>query len=69
MKTTNKKYRDSFFERKVSELDVESLKEAKQIYEGLKSYNRIVERYGAERVQQWLNISKEEKKSLIGGGR
>ncbi|ADU28494.1 hypothetical protein [Evansella cellulosilytica] len=69
MKSTNKEYRDSFFERKASELDVESLKEAKQIYEGLKHYNRIIERYGVERVQQWTNISKEEKKSLIGGER
>ncbi|WP_077318164.1 hypothetical protein [Virgibacillus proomii] len=67
MNKPNKKYRDNFYAKKASELNVKSPKDAKQIYEGLKHYTRLIEKYGYDQVQQWFNVLQGKSKDLFGG--
>lgn len=67
MKKTNKSYREDFYAKKAVELNAKSSKEAKQIYEGLKHYTRLKEKYGLNHVKRWINVLEGGGKSTKGG--
>lgn len=67
MKKANKSYSEEFYTKKADELSVKSPKEAKQIYEGLKHYTRLTEKYGLNQVQNWLSVLQGISNSSIGG--
>jgi hypothetical protein len=67
MKKANKSYREEFYTKKAVELNVNSQKEAKQIYEGLKHYARLTEKYGLNQVHHWLSVLQGISNSSIGG--
>jgi len=67
MKKKNKKYSDNFYVSKANELNVKSPKDAKQIYEGLKHYTRLTDKYGHDQVQEWFNVLQEKSNESLGG--
>ncbi|MCP1156608.1 hypothetical protein [Bacillus infantis] len=66
MKKTNKSYHEEFYAKKAVELNVKSTKEAKQIYEGLKHYARLTEKYRLNQVQHWHSVIQGISNSSIG---
>lgn len=67
MKITNQTYRESFYAKKALELNVESVKEAKQIYEGIKHFTRLLEKYGDDQIETWVHTLKKENKGSVRG--
>lgn len=67
MKIANRTYRESFYEKKAIELNVESVKEAKQIYEGIKHYTRLLEKYGDDQIETWIRTLQKENKGSVRG--
>lgn len=66
MRKTNKEYLECFYKKKAVELKVGSPREAKKIYEGLKQFTRLVDKYGMKQVQQWMSLPHSEVFNFLG---
>lgn len=67
MKITNQTYREIFYSKKAVELNVESVKEAKQIYEGIRHYTRLVKSTEMTKLEPGFASSRKKIKVQLGG--